>query len=131
MAKEIKFKGKTEEEIKNLNMIEFLKLIGSRQRRSLIRGLNEDKKILMRKIRLTKQGKYNKKIKTHCRDMIICPDMIGLLISVHNGKMFEEIKISVEMLGHYLGEFVLTRGKVKHSAPGIGATKSSASASVK
>ncbi|MBL7054846.1 ribosomal protein S19 family protein, partial [Candidatus Woesearchaeota archaeon] len=36
-----------------------------------------------------------------------------------------------EMIGHYLGEFAMTRQRVAHSAPGIGATRSSGSLSVK
>ena len=56
---------------------------------------------------------------------MIIPDMIGTTIHIHSGKLFTPILITEEMLGHYLGEFALTRTKVKHSAPGIGATKSS------
>ena len=63
--------------------------------------------------------------------MIIVPDMLGLTILVYQGKEFFPVSVSEEMLGHYLGEFAQTRVKVKHSAPGIGATKSSASVSVK
>lgn len=63
--------------------------------------------------------------------MIVLPEMVGKLIQVHNGKIFAPVAITDEMIGHYLGEFALTRQKVKHSAPGIGATKSSAAASVK
>jgi len=50
---------------------------------------------------------------------------------VHNGKEFVPIDITIDMLGHRLGEFSVTRQKVKHGAAGIGATRSSASASVK
>ena len=63
--------------------------------------------------------------------MIILPEMVGKVIKVHRGNRFEPIRIQEEMIGHYLGEFVLTRRHVKHSAPGIGATRSSASISVK
>jgi len=63
--------------------------------------------------------------------MIIVPEMIGKRIMIHNGKTFQEITINVEMIGRYLGEFVLTRQKVAHSAPGVGATKSSAAVSVR
>jgi small subunit ribosomal protein S19 len=51
--------------------------------------------------------------------------MLDLTIHVYNGKEFVPVKIKPEMLGHYLGEFSLTRGKTKHGLPGIGATKSS------
>ena len=52
-------------------------------------------------------------------------------MKVHNGKEFVIVNITPEMIGHYIGEFALTRKKVAHHAPGIGATRSSASLSVK
>jgi small subunit ribosomal protein S19 len=70
-------------------------------------------------------------IKTHCRNAVILPEMVGLTIGIHNGKSFVNVTIQEEMIGHYLGEFMLTRKGVKHSAPGIGATRSSAALSVK
>ena len=57
--------------------------------------------------------------------------MVGRNILIHTGKEWSQIVIQEEMLGHILGEFALTRKGVQHSAPGIGATKSSASLSVK
>ena len=57
--------------------------------------------------------------------------MIGQTIKVHNGKEFMIVSITEEMIGHCLGEFAFTRRRVEHSAPGIGATKSSAALSVK
>ena len=63
--------------------------------------------------------------------MVILPEMIGTTIKVHQGKEFAPVMIEQDMIGHCLGEFVLTRKRVAHSAPGIGATRSSASLSVK
>ena len=63
--------------------------------------------------------------------MIVLPEMVGILIQIYNGKAFSPVEITHEMIGHYLGEFAMTRRKVEHSAPGIGATKSSAAMSVK
>lgn len=124
--KEFRFKGKTLDELKNIGVNEFAGLLPARQRRSLKRGLTEQQKILLKKIR----GKEND-IKSHCRDMIILPEMVDAKLKVHNGKQFIPVIITDEMIGHYLGEFVLTRNRVEHSAPGIGATRSSASLSVK
>ncbi len=126
--KEFTYRGKNVEEIKALDVKEFAKLVPSRQRRSLKRGFNEMEKRLLLKIKKTKEGKNKKPIKTHCRDMIVIPEMLGHTIHVHAGKSFTQVEIVPDMLGHYLGEFTLTRGKVGHSAPGIGATKSSAGA---
>ena len=131
MVKEILYKGKNIEDLKNLSLESFITLVNARQRRSLKRGFTPAQKKLLDKIKKVKLGSFKKQIKTHCRDMVIVPDMLGLTILVYQGKEFFPVSISEEMLGHYLGEFAQTRVKVKHSAPGIGATKSSASVSVK
>jgi len=131
MVKEFKFKGKTLEEIKQMPLSEFAKLIPSRERRKLSRGFTDAEKRLLLKVREFKEGKRKKNIKTHCRDIIVIPEMVDLMIYVHSGKVFMPVQILPEMLGHRLGEYVPTRQKVSHSAPGIGATRSSAFASVK
>jgi len=105
---------------------EFMKIVPSRIRRSLKRGFTEQGKKLLEKIR-----KGRKNIETHVRDMVIVPEMIGQTLKVHSGKEFVPVIVQAEMLGHVLGEFVVTRKKVSHSAPGIGATKSSSSLSLK
>ena len=124
--KEFTYKGKTLEELKTLSLNEFAALVPARARRSLKRGLSEEKKIFLKKIK-----KDSKNIKTHLRDMVILPEMVGLTIGIHTGKAFVRIIITEEMVGHFLGEFALTRRGVSHSAPGIGATRSSAAMSVK
>lgn len=124
--KEFTYRGKKVEELKKMSINEFKELLPSRRRRSLNRGFTDQQKILLKKI---KNNESN--IKTHCRDMIILPEMIGAVIKVHNGKSFNEVRITEEMIGHLLGEFSLTRNRGQHSAPGIGATRSSSSLSVK
>lgn len=124
--KEFTYKGKTIEELKKLSLNELTQLLPSRQRRKIKRGFTDQHKILLKKVRANE-----KNIETHERDMVILPEMLGSTIKVYNGKEFMPVIIEPEMIGHYLGEFVLTRKKVAHSAPGIGATRSSASLSVK
>ncbi|MDO8556690.1 MAG: 30S ribosomal protein S19 [Nanoarchaeota archaeon] len=126
MAKEDTYKGKNLEELKRLSMDDFMKLTTARQRRSLKRGLNDAQKHLLLRIRKFKSGGTKKPVKTHCRDMVVIPEMLGLMIHVYSGKGFVPVEIMPDMLGHYLGEFALTRNRVTHSAPGIGATRSSA-----
>ena len=126
VKKEFKYRGKTLEELKNLSIEQFAELIPARVRRSLKRGFTEQQKILLKKIRNKEQN-----IKTHCRNMIILPEMINMSINVHDGKNFIKLMITEEMMGYRLGEFSITRKKISHSAPGIGATRSSASLSVK
>lgn len=124
--KEFTYRGKTLEELKRLSLTEFMQLIPSRQRRTLKRGFTDQEKILLKKIR---SGK--KEMKTHVRDMVILPEMVGITIKVYKGNSFEPVRIAPEMIGRFLGEFTYNRKRVEHSAPGIGATRSSASISVK
>jgi small subunit ribosomal protein S19 len=108
-------------------MDEFIRLLPSRQRRSLTKGLTTDQRTLMELVRSQRRGKSkeSKPIKTHCRDMVILPEMVGLNLLVHSGKEFASVDIKPEMIGHYLGEFVITNKKVVHGTPGIGASRSS------
>ncbi len=126
MAKEFLFRGKKLDEIKQMDIPQFMQLIPARSRRTLKRGLTEQQKIFLKNLRAGEKDP-----KTHCRDMIILPEMVGRLIKVHNGKEWTPVQIEPDMLGHRLGEFAMTRRKVSHSAPGIGATRSSASLSVR
>ena len=123
--KEFSYRGKTLEELKKMSINDFAELAPARQRRSLKREATESERTFMDKIM------KGNNIKTECRDVIIIPQMVGKNIRVHNGKEFIPLLIQPEMIGHYLGEFVLTRKRVIHHAPGIGATRSTASLSVR
>jgi len=129
--KDLNFKGKTEEDLRKMDINEFMKLIPSRSRRSLKRGFTDQQKKLLLKVKKANEGKLKKPIKTHCRDMVIIPEMLGSSLMIYTGKEWTPIIVNYEMLGRYLGEFTMNRKKVAHSAPGIGATRSSASMSVK
>ena len=124
--KEFTYRGKKLEELQKLSIKEFADYLPARQRRTLLRGLDDRQKKVLENI-----NKGKKEIKTHARDMVILPIMMGKTIKVHNGKQFFTVRIEDEMLGHTLGEFAITRSRVAHSAPGIGATKSSSSMSVR
>jgi len=123
------YRGYTIEDLKNVSMDEFIELLPSRQRRSLLRGLTVEQRKLLERIRMAKEFSKNggqaKPIRTHARDMVILPEMIGITIHVHNGKEFVPVQIKPEMVGHYLGEFAITNKPVKHGTPGIGASRSS------
>lgn len=122
MPREFLYRGKTEEELKSISMDEFISLLPSRMRRSLKRGLTNEQHVFIEKLRSSSDGKP---IKTHVRDLIILPEIIGRTLLVHNGKDFVEVKIDAKMVGHYLGEFVSTMKQVRHGRPGIGASRSS------
>ncbi len=126
MAKEFLYRGKSLEQLRKMSLSEFTLLLNSREKRKLKRGFTEVEKKLLETLRETK-----KDVRTHCRDMIIIPEMVGRIVKVHNGKEWVPINIMTEMLGHRLGEYSMTVKPVRHSAPGIGATKSSASLSVR
>jgi small subunit ribosomal protein S19 len=117
-----KYRGKTAEELKEMDPSDMVSLLLSRARRSMQRGLTEEQYKLIMKVR---ENESDKLIKTHCRDMVILPEFVGQRIGVHNGKTFVESRITTEMIGHFLGEFSPTRKMVKHTGPGVGATKSS------
>src|SRR3989338_1553450 len=115
------YRGKSLEELKTLDVRESAKYLNSASRRSVLRQFNSIEEF----IKLCEEKtERKKKIKTHLRDLVIVPRLVGYNIGVHNGKNFENIEISVEMIGHRLGEFALTRSKVNHGSAGIGATKS-------
>ena len=120
--KEFRYRGLSIEELQKLTIEELLPLFTSRARRSLKRGLTEKQQKLVNDIKKANKGDI---IRTHLRDMIVIPSIVGHRIDVHNGKEFQRIDIQPYMIGHYLGEFALTRSKVKHTGPGVGATRSS------
>lgn len=131
MAKKFTYKGKTIEDMQKMSISELAKIFPARARRSLTRGFNDQEKLLLLKVKKFKEGRTKKPVKTQVRDMIVIPEMVGIMIHIYNGKEYIPTLIAEDMVGHYLGEFAATRKKVAHSAPGIGATRSSASASVK
>lgn len=129
--KVILYRGVDVEDIKKMKIEEYIKLLPARMRRSYNRGVLKRNEQLINKIKAAREGKRKKPIKTHSRDMITTPDMIGLTIHIYNGKEFVPVGVTDEMLGKYLGELAVTRKKVQHSAPGIGATRSSTAAASK
>ncbi|MBT5023380.1 30S ribosomal protein S19 [Candidatus Woesearchaeota archaeon] len=122
--KEFTYRGKNPAQLKELSIKELAEIVPTRIRRTLLRGFTDQEKIFIKKLR-----SGDKKLKTHCRALPILPEMFDKTIMIYNGKMFVEILIRPEMIGHVLGEFSLTRKNVGHSSPGVGATKSSAHAS--
>ncbi len=123
-----KYRGYTLDELKRMNMDKFIQLLPARARRSLKRGLPPRQKKLLERLRRAYRAKKRGKdliTRTQVRDMLIFPEMVGLKIGVYNGKEFTVVEILPDMIGHYLGEFSLTRKRVSHGSPGIGATRSS------
>ena len=122
MVKEFTYYGLSKEELANITNEKLFKLFTARARRSFTRGINDDKRKLMKEM---KDENNKNPIKTHLRDVIILPYMIGKTVQVFSGKEFVPIIITIQMVGHYLGEYVITNKRVNHGAPGVGASRSS------
>lgn len=127
MAEEIRkkdftYRGKGLEELQALEVREFAKLLKSRPRRTVLRQFRRIESFISRAREKTEKGKA---IKTHQRDLVVVPAMVGMKISIYNGKAFVPVQVVGEMIGHVFGEFALTRSRVKHSKSGVGATKGS------
>ena len=130
MPKEFRYRGYALNDLQAMSMDEFIRMVPSRQRRSLQRGLSPEQRKLLEAIRKAREtgGEPTAKpsvLKTHARDMIILPEMVDATLLVHNGKDFTPVEIKPEMIGHYMGEFAITNKPVKHGVPGIGASRSS------
>ena len=117
---EFMYRGYTLAKLKKMSLGDLANLLGARQRRKLKRELRSGEEKLLERSKTDKES-----VKTHLRDAIILPSMVGKKIGIHNGKSFEFVEIKTEMIGHYLGEFALTRKKVLHGSAGVGATRSS------
>ena len=117
------FRGVELEKLLDLNHEEFAQLIHARARRRIYRGLKAKPKRFVARLRRAKKacGPMDKPepVKTHLRDMVVVPEMIGSVVGVYNGKVFNGIEVKPEMVGHYLGEFSITYKPVRHGRPGI------------
>ncbi|CAL5347316.1 unnamed protein product [Camellia sinensis] len=152
--KKFSFRGVDLDALLDMSTDELVKLFTARARRRFQRGLKRKPMALIKKLRKARiacvisiRGEMNASVvvksldisvkreappgekpdlvKTHLRNMIIVPEMIGSVIGVYNGKTFNQIEIKPEMIGHYLAEFSISYKPVKHGRPGIGATHSS------
>ena len=125
MVKEFAYRGVPHKDLEDMSLEKLFGLFTARQRRSLTRGITDNKRKLLEEIKGAKAGKVTNPIKTHIRDLIVLPYMVGVTVNVFSGKIFVPVTIVEEMLGHYLGEYVITNKRVQHGAPGVGASRSS------
>ena len=123
---EFTYRGHTLDELQDMDIEAVADLLPARKRRSIERGLSVEKEKLIAKAQdRGEEETANDPIRTHLRDMPVLPAFVGKTFAVHNGQDFERVRVEPEMLGHYLGEFQLTRTSVEHGQAGIGATRSS------
>ncbi|MEA1944976.1 MAG: 30S ribosomal protein S19 [Euryarchaeota archaeon] len=117
---EFTYRGYNITDLKKMSLNEFTDLLPASQRRKMRRGFTEEHKKLMQRVR---DG--DTMIRTHLRDMIILPEMVGIDLEIHDGRKFNRVPVQPEMIGHYIGEYALTRNIVRHGSAGVGATRSS------
>ena len=123
---EFTYRGHTLDELQELSVEEVAELLPARMRRTIERGLSVEHEKLLEKAREAEpEETADNPVRTHLRDMPVLPEMVGLTFAVHTGQSFERVEVEPEMVGHYLGEFQLTRTSVEHGQAGIGATRSS------
>jgi small subunit ribosomal protein S19 len=120
--REFSYRGRSLEELRALSLADLAKILGARARRSIRRGFNDETSRFFERMSSTPTEKT---VRTHCRDALVLPAHVGRKVAIHNGKEFKEVEVRPEMIGHYYGEFALTRRFEKHSGPGVGATRSS------
>ena len=125
MVKQFTYRGLSQKELESLPLGKLLELFPARARRSLTRGINDGKRKLIGEMKAAKEGTLKNPINTHLRDVLILPTMVGVTVNVFSGKEFRPVTITTEMIGHYLGEYVITNKRVSHGAPGVGASRSS------
>ncbi len=120
--REFSYRGLTLGRLKEMTLPELAQVLPARARRSIRRGFTVEVQRFLERLRETPAGKV---VRTHTRDALILPEHVGRRVAIHNGKEYKEIEVRPEMIGHYYGEFSLTRRFEKHSGPGVGATRSS------
>ena len=127
--KKYTYRGIDLDKLLDMSSAELTQLVHCRARRRFTRGLKRKPMALIKKLRKAKrtaiEGEKPEAVRTHLRNMIVTPEMVGSVVGIYNGKTFNQVELKAEMIGHYLGEFSITYKPVKHGRPGIGATHSS------
>ncbi len=128
--KKAMFRGIEFEEILSKPIDEVVQMFDAKKRRRYARGVSKKKsEAFLKKLRKAKQeceeGEKPKGVKTHMRNFIILPEMVGSIVETYGGKSFNPVEIKPDMIGCYLGEFSMTYKPVSHGKLGVGATRSS------
>lgn len=116
------YRGIDLEKLLDYNNNDLMDLFKARQRRKFQRGIGRKPITLLKKLRKAKKdlsyGEKPEAVKTHLRDMVIVPEMIGSVVGVYNGKLFINVEIKPDMVGQYLGEFSITYKPIQHGRAG-------------
>ena len=110
----LKYRGLELDQLMEMKDDQVFELFNSRMRRKLkrCRGLNGPYKKLVEKVaasvKTNQPGEKPQVTKTHLRNAVIMPQMVGGVVGIYNGKEFKEVEIKFNMIGSYLGEFSIT-----------------------
>merc|ERR1712039_637494 len=115
------YRGVDLDKLLDMSNQDLMELFRARQRRKFSRGIKRKPISLLKKTkRETAYGDKPEAVKTHLRNMVIVPEMIGSVVGVYNGKQYINVEIKPDMVGHYLAEFSITYKPTKHGRAGGG-----------
>mgnify|MGYP003961106567 CR=1 FL=1 len=127
-SKKFTYRGVEMDKLYDLSNAELMDLMCARQRRSFSRGVGKGYATLLNKLKVAKKatphGEKPSAVKTHLRNMIIVPQMVGNVVGIYNGKVFLNAEVKPEMIGTYLAEYSFTYKPIRHGRPGVGTTAS-------
>merc|ERR550537_1353310 len=128
-ARKYSFRGLELDELLKLNQESLFQLFRARIRRKLNRskGFKGKYQKLLEKLRNSKKnlqpGEKPPMIKTHLRNCIVVPEMIGSIVGVYTGKEYKPVEVKFDMIGKYLGEFAMTYNPNLHGKTSKGGKK--------
>jgi small subunit ribosomal protein S15e len=123
------YRGIELDKLLELDQEAMVNLLDAKARRRYRRGIHPKYTRLVKKLKQSvKDAPYGEKpkgVKTHLRNCIITPEMVGSVAEVYGGKYWTPVEIKADMCGKYLGEFSLTYKPIRHGKVGHGATRGS------
>ena len=123
------YRGIELDKLLELDQEAMVNLLDAKARRRYRRGIHPKYTRLVKKLKQSvKDAPYGEKpkgVKTHLRNTIITPEMVGSVAEVYGGKYWTPVEIKADMCGKYLGEFSLTYKPIRHGKVGHGATRGS------
>eukprot|EP00448_Togula_jolla_P001036 CAMPEP_0170610080 /NCGR_PEP_ID=MMETSP0224-20130122/22463_1 /TAXON_ID=285029 /ORGANISM="Togula jolla, Strain CCCM 725" /LENGTH=144 /DNA_ID=CAMNT_0010935421 /DNA_START=69 /DNA_END=503 /DNA_ORIENTATION=- len=118
------YRGVDLDKLVDMSNQDLMELFRARQRRKFSRGIKRAPITLLKKLRKAKRetayGEKPEAVKTHLRNMVIVPEMIGSVVGVYSGKQFINVEVKPDMIGHYLAEFSITYKPIRHGRGGSG-----------
>jgi len=123
------YRGVEIDKLLEMEYMEVVSMFKSGQRRRVKHGMHPKYDRLVKKIKTsvknTPHGEKPKAVKTHLRNAIVMPEMVGGIAEVYSGKYWNPVEIKADMCGQYLAEYSMSYKPVKHGKVGHGATRGS------